>query len=216
MCGVKVRSSFIDLHAAVQVSSNTCWKACLFPILCSCLPCQRLIDQRCLGLFLGFYSVPLVCLSVLVPVPHCLDDCGFVIVPEVWESYASCLVFVSQNSLAILGLLWFHLSIGGIVVRIAAFQAQLGCELWNCPVASPVTSSKIPSLPKLQQAGSSWCVNHAFLRFPAWGVQPQITGHLFVFLLNNIFMSFNPFIPLYFLPFVLVLFYFLNWICLWK
>jgi len=36
-------------------------------------------------------------LSVLVPVPHCLDDCGFVILPEVWESYASCLVFISQD-----------------------------------------------------------------------------------------------------------------------
>jgi len=30
---------------------------------------------------------------VFVPVPHCLGDCGFVILPEVWESYASCLVF---------------------------------------------------------------------------------------------------------------------------
>ena len=33
--------------------SNACWKDCLFPILCSCLLCQRLIDHRCLGLFLG-------------------------------------------------------------------------------------------------------------------------------------------------------------------
>ena len=36
-------------------------------------------------------------MSVLVPVPHCPDDSGFVILPEVWESYASCLVFVPQN-----------------------------------------------------------------------------------------------------------------------
>ena len=35
-------------------------------------------------------------MSVLVPVPHSLDDCSFVILPEVWESYASCLVFVPQ------------------------------------------------------------------------------------------------------------------------
>ena len=34
---------------------------------------------------------------VLVPVPHCLDDCGFVLLPEVWESYATCLVFVPQD-----------------------------------------------------------------------------------------------------------------------
>ena len=42
------------------------------------------------------YSVPLVCLSVLVRAPHCLDHCGFVILPEVCN-YASCLVFVPQN-----------------------------------------------------------------------------------------------------------------------
>ena len=36
-------------------------------------------------------------MSVLVPVPHCLDDCGFVAFLEVWESDASCLVFVSQD-----------------------------------------------------------------------------------------------------------------------
>ena len=36
-------------------------------------------------------------MSVLVPVSHCLDYCGFVILPEVWESYGSCLVFVPQD-----------------------------------------------------------------------------------------------------------------------
>ena len=33
--------------------STTCWRDCLFPILYSCLLCWRLIDHRCLGLFLG-------------------------------------------------------------------------------------------------------------------------------------------------------------------
>ena len=32
-------------------------------------------------------------MSVLVPAPHCLYF-SFVILSEVWESYASCLVFV--------------------------------------------------------------------------------------------------------------------------
>ena len=36
-------------------------------------------------------------MSVLVTVPHCLDDCGFVIMLEVWEGDASCLVFVPQD-----------------------------------------------------------------------------------------------------------------------
>ena len=57
-------------------------------------------DELTLGVRVYFcilYSVSLVCLSVLVPVPHCLDDCGFVILPEIWASDASCLVFVPQN-----------------------------------------------------------------------------------------------------------------------
>ena len=30
-----------------------------------------------------FYFVPLIYISVFVPVPYCLDDCGFVVKPEV-------------------------------------------------------------------------------------------------------------------------------------
>ena len=91
-----VCSSFTDLHAAVQFPQHHLLKRLSFSILYSCLPCQRLIDHKCLGLFLGslFCSIGL---SVLVPVPHCLDDFGFVMLPEVWESYASCLVFVLQD-----------------------------------------------------------------------------------------------------------------------
>ena len=51
--GVKVCSSFIALHAAVQVSQQCLLIDFPFPILCSCLPCQRLIDHRCRGLFPG-------------------------------------------------------------------------------------------------------------------------------------------------------------------
>jgi len=55
-------------------------KNVFFPILCSCLLCWRLIDHRCLGLFLDslFCSIGLY-ICFLVPGPHCLDDCGFVI-----------------------------------------------------------------------------------------------------------------------------------------
>ena len=45
-------------------SNTTCWRDCLFSIVYSCLLCRRLIDRRCMGLFLGslFYSIdPYVC-----------------------------------------------------------------------------------------------------------------------------------------------------------
>ena len=68
------------------------------------------------GLISGvLYSVPLVCMSVLVPVPHCLDYCGFVILPEFWEGYDSFLegydfLLFLRNAFAILGLLWFRIN----------------------------------------------------------------------------------------------------------
>ena len=49
-------------------------------------------------------------MSVLIPVPQCLDDCSIVILSEVWESSASCLVFVPQVCFGILNFLWFHIN----------------------------------------------------------------------------------------------------------
>ena len=51
---VRECSNFIFLHVAVQFSSTTYWRDCVFSIVCSCLRCRRLGDHRCLRLFLGF------------------------------------------------------------------------------------------------------------------------------------------------------------------
>ena len=43
-------------------------------------------DKVSIGVWIylwAFYFVPLICISVFVPVPYCLDDCGFVVEPEV-------------------------------------------------------------------------------------------------------------------------------------
>ena len=38
----------------------------------------------CVWIYLwAFYFVPLIYIGVFVPVPYCLDDCGFVVEPEV-------------------------------------------------------------------------------------------------------------------------------------
>ena len=49
------------------------------------------------GFISGFFFLFHWSVFVFVPVPHCLDYCGFAILPEVWEGYASCLDFVSQD-----------------------------------------------------------------------------------------------------------------------
>ena len=74
--------------------SNTCWKDCLFPILCSCLLCQRLIDHRCLGLFLGslFCSIGLyVCFGTSTTLSWLLWLCNIAwSLGELWLLLSFC------------------------------------------------------------------------------------------------------------------------------
>ena len=45
----------------------------------------------------AFYSVPLIDIIVFVPVPYCLDDCGFVVEPEVRQVDSSSSTLLSQD-----------------------------------------------------------------------------------------------------------------------
>ena len=56
----------------------------------------------------AFYFVPLTYISVFVPVPYCLDDCGFVVEPEVRQLIPPVPVFFLKIALAIRGFLSFH------------------------------------------------------------------------------------------------------------
>ena len=45
----------------------------------------------------AFYFVPLIYMSVFVPVPYCLDDCGFAVEPEVRQVDSSSSILLSQG-----------------------------------------------------------------------------------------------------------------------
>ena len=45
----------------------------------------------------AFYFAPLIYISVFVPVPYCLDDCGFVVEPEVRQVDSSSSILLSQD-----------------------------------------------------------------------------------------------------------------------
>ena len=49
------------------------------------------------------YLVPLVCISVFVPVPCCLDDCSFVVLSEVRKVDSSSSILLSQDFVGYLG-----------------------------------------------------------------------------------------------------------------
>ena len=72
-------SNLIVLHVAVQFSQHHLLKRLYFLLCIFCLLCHRLINHRCVGLFLGSISVPLICVSVCVPVPCRFDYYSFVV-----------------------------------------------------------------------------------------------------------------------------------------
>ena len=97
--GVRVCPSVIDLQAAIQFSQHHLLKRLSFSHFIFWPPLLK-INSPYIGIWVYFWvlcSVPLVCVSVVIQIPHCLDDRSFVISSEVWESYASCLVFVPQD-----------------------------------------------------------------------------------------------------------------------
>ena len=55
----------------------------------------------------AFYFVPLIYISVFVLVPYCLDDCGFVVEPEVRQLIPPVPLFFLKIALAIQGFLVF-------------------------------------------------------------------------------------------------------------
>ena len=50
-----------------------------------------------MGLSLGFLFHSIGYISVFVPVPYCLDDCGFVVEPEIRQVDSSSSIPLSQD-----------------------------------------------------------------------------------------------------------------------
>ena len=89
--GVRKWSSFILLQVVDQFSQHHLLKR-LSLIHCTFLP--PLSKIRYLW---AFYFVPLIYISVFVPVPYCLDDCGFVVEPGVRQVDSSNFILHSQD-----------------------------------------------------------------------------------------------------------------------
>ena len=57
-------------------------------------------DKVSIGMWIylwAFYFVSLIYISVFVPVPYCLDDCGLVVDPEVRQVDSSSSILLSQD-----------------------------------------------------------------------------------------------------------------------
>ena len=54
-------------------------------------------DKVSIGVWIYLWAVPLIYISVFVPVPYCLDDCRFVVYPEVRQVDSSGPILLSQD-----------------------------------------------------------------------------------------------------------------------
>ena len=96
--GVIKCSSFILLQVVDQFSQHHLLKR-LSLIICIFLHFVKDKASICVWIYLwAFYFVPLIYISVFVPVPYCLDDCGFVVEPEVRQVDSSSFILLSQDS----------------------------------------------------------------------------------------------------------------------
>ena len=78
-CGVKKCYSFILLCVAVQFSQHHLLKSLSFSHYIFLPPLSKIRYMGAWVYFWAFYLVPLIYITVFVPVLYCLDDCSFVV-----------------------------------------------------------------------------------------------------------------------------------------
>ena len=79
MYGVRKCSNFILLHVAPVSPAPFIEEAVFAPLYVLASSAKNKVPIGAWVYFWAFYLVPLVYISVFVPVPYCLDDCSFVV-----------------------------------------------------------------------------------------------------------------------------------------
>ena len=95
--GVRKYSSFILLQEVDQFSQHDLLEIVFNPLY---ILASFVKDKVSIGVWIylwAFYFVPLIYISVFVPVPYGLDDCGFVVEPEVRQVNSSSSILLSQD-----------------------------------------------------------------------------------------------------------------------
>ena len=90
--------------------STTYWTDCLFCLVWSWFLCHRLIDHKCMGLFLGFLLclIDLCVYSCASTMPFSLLRlCGIILSQGVW--YLQLCSFILKIVLTVCSLLWLHM-----------------------------------------------------------------------------------------------------------
>ena len=94
--GVRKCSSFILLQVVDQFSQHDLLKRLSF-LYCIFLPPLSKVSIGAWVYLWAFLLGPLIYISVFVPVPYFLDDCGFVVEPEVRQVDSFSSILLSQD-----------------------------------------------------------------------------------------------------------------------
>ena len=92
---VRERSTSFFCMWKSSCSRTVCWRDCPFPIELSWYHCWKSIDHIC-NFFWALNSIPLVYMSVLMPIPQCFDYCSFVVSFEIRKCESSNFVLLFQ------------------------------------------------------------------------------------------------------------------------
>ena len=96
--GVRKCSSFILLQVVDQFSQHHLLKRLsFFPLYILGSFVKDKVSVVTWIYLWALYFVPMIYISVFVPVPYCLDDCGFVVEPEVRQVDSSSSILLSQD-----------------------------------------------------------------------------------------------------------------------
>ena len=98
VCSMTKCPNFILLHVAVQFSQHQLLKRLSFPHFFHL--CYRLIINAQVY-FWDFCSIPLIYVSVHVPIPYCFDYCSFIVQSKVRECDTSVLLFFLKIALTV-------------------------------------------------------------------------------------------------------------------
>lgn len=99
----------------------------------ACAPLSRSIDSIHVGCLWGICSVSLICLSIPLPTPHCLDYCNFIVNLEVMQCQFSYFVLLLQYCI---GYSEFLASPYKLQTQLVSIHQITCCDFdWDCTEA---------------------------------------------------------------------------------
>ena len=114
--GVRKCSSFILLQVADQFPQHHLLKRLSLTHCIFLPPLSKIRFHRCVDLSLGVIFCSIDLYFCLVSVPYCLDDCGFVVEPEVRKVDSFRSILLSQDCFGYSRLFCISIQIGKLFV----------------------------------------------------------------------------------------------------